>query len=84
MILVRNLKLYPAEPIELLRHRAAKKLRLDPERITSLLLTKKSLDARRKDDIHYVCSAALSVTGDEERVIARAKSGEVGNYAKPE
>ena len=84
MILVRNLKLYPEESLELLKLRAAKKLRLEPERVTSLGLTKKSLDARKKDDIHYVCSVALSVTGDEERIIARARSGDVGTYKKPE
>ena len=60
MIRIRGLKLYPGEEETVLKERAAKKLRVPPERIQSLSLIKRSLDARRKDDIHYICAAAVS------------------------
>ena len=62
MILVRNLRLDPGEDSSVLRARAAKKLRLAADAVTSLVLVKRSLDARHKDDIHYVCSAAVTVS----------------------
>ena len=84
MIVVRNLRLDPGEDIAALRRRAAKKLRIAENEISSLALVKRSLDARRKDDIHYVCSAAVAVADDEGRVIARAKSADAAVYTPPE
>lgn len=83
MILVRGLRLGPEEPEALLKARAAKKLRLEPERITSVRLVKKSLDARRKDDIHYICAVALTLDRGEERVLAHARGGDVSAYTRP-
>jgi len=84
MILVRGLRLAPGEDMGLLRARAAKKLRVPESRIMELRLVKKSLDARKKNDIHYTCSAAVAVTGDERALLARAASGEVREYAPSE
>ena len=80
MIRIRGLKLYPGEEETVLKERAAKKLRVPPERIQSLSLIKRSLDARRKDDIHYICAAAVSAGGDEAKLIARARSADVAEY----
>ena len=63
MILIRNLHLKVDEPTETLIERAAKKLRVESARIESGRLVKRSLDARKKDDIHYVCSFACEVRG---------------------
>ena len=63
MILIRNLRLETDEPLESLVQRAAKKLRVEPARIESWRLVKRSLDARRKDDLHYVCALACEVRG---------------------
>jgi uncharacterized FAD-dependent dehydrogenase len=41
---------------------------------------KRSLDARRKGDIHYVVSAAVKLAGGEARAAARAKSPDVSPY----
>ena len=84
MILVRNIRLLPGEPAEKLKSLAAKKLRLKENEITGLRLTKRSLDARKKNDIHYVCACAVAVRGDEEKIIARAKSPDVSKYEKIE
>jgi len=81
MIIVRNLKLSVPVTEEKLIKAAAKKLRIDEESIKALKLTKRSLDARKKEDIHYVCAVAVSIDGDESKLIARAKSADIGEYA---
>lgn len=80
MILVRNLKLTPGENEEALLPKAIKKLPVPASAVKEYRLIRRSLDARRKDDIHYVCSLALSVHGDESKMIARAKNGDVSLY----
>ncbi len=52
MIRIRNLRLELGEEEAALRQRAAKKLRVPEGRITVLRLLKKSLDARKKNDLH--------------------------------
>ena len=78
MIRVRNLRLESGEPEALLRKKAAKKLRLSENAIASLTLLKKSLDARRKSDLHYLYTVAVTVRGDEAAILARA-----GKEAEP-
>ncbi len=79
MILVRNLRLAPDEEHDRLPLLAARKLRIPEERIKSFLLVKKSLDARKKEDIHYVCTAAFELEG-EEKLLKKLKSPDVGVY----
>ena len=80
MIRVNKLRLGTEEPTEALRDRAAKKLRLQPERIEEIHLLRRSLDARDKSDIHYVCSAALRVRGSEALILQRAKCPDAAPY----
>ena len=83
MILVRSLRLEVGEDVSALKKRAAKKLKIQPNDIKELRLVKRSLDARRKNDIHYTCSAAVSVAGNEARIIARAKTADAAQYEEP-
>lgn len=80
MILLRNLRLAPGEDPAVLRARAAAKLRLPESAVTELRLVRRSLDARRKDDIHYICSAAVAVNGDEGRILRRARGADAAPY----
>ena len=73
MILIRNLRLAPDEEIGALTARAAKKLGVRPDEIAEAKLVKRSLDARKKEDIHYVCSLAVSLRSGEEKALARCK-----------
>ena len=82
MILVRSLSLLPEEPLELLPSRAAEKLRCPESRILSWRLVKRSLDARKNDRIHYVCSVALELTGDEALVLRRQRGSDVISYTE--
>ncbi|MBR7073628.1 MAG: hypothetical protein IKI39_00820 [Oscillospiraceae bacterium] len=72
MILVRNLRLEPGEPLERLRQKAAKKLRVQISDIADIRPVKRSLDARKKNDIHYTCSAAVILKRGEERALKAA------------
>lgn len=49
-----------------LKTEAAKRLKVPPEQIVSLKLYRKSVDARHRDDVHFVCTA------DVECPLARA------------
>lgn len=80
MIIVRNLRLGIEESEELLSQRALKKLKIGRESLESIRLKKRSLDARKKNDLHYICAVTVSVRGDEEKIIQRAKSSDVGRY----
>lgn len=72
MILVRNLKLPLDTDERNLTTLAAAALRIPAEDIRSLKIVKKSLDARRKSDIHYLYSAAVETRGKEERILRRS------------
>ncbi len=77
MIRVNNLRLGPEEPLALLRERAAKKLRVDPARIESVKLLRRALDAREKNDLHYVCHVAVTLRGSERLLLQRAAGRDV-------
>ena len=80
MIRVNNLRLAPGEPVEALRERAAKKLRIRPERVESLRILRRALDARNKADLHYVCHVAVTVRGAEAITLQKAASPDVMAY----
>ena len=80
MIRVNKLRLNPGEPLGVLWERAAKKLRIKPERIEQLKLLRRSLDARDKSDLHYVCAVAVSVRGSERLLLQRAESRDLLPY----
>ena len=77
MILVRNLRLSPDEDISLLPARAAEKLRIPASQIERCILKKRSLDARKKDRIHYICTVSVSISGSEDRLLRRCKTPDV-------
>ena len=82
MILVRNLRLEPGESLEKLRTKAAKKLRVPEGEIADIRPVKRSLDARKKNDIHYTCSAAVSLKRGEERAL-KAAGKDAAPYEPP-
>ena len=82
MIRLNDLRLGLEEPVEALRDRAAKKLRVKPERIEEIRLLRRSLDARDKSDLHYVCSAAAVVRGSDELLVQRLRDKSVSLYTE--
>ena len=74
MIAISNLKLAPGADEAQLRTLAAGALKVQPQDITGLRIRKKSLDARKKDDIHYVYTVGVTVRGDERKLAAPPRS----------
>ena len=80
MILIRNLRLTPEESFNLLPERAAAKLRIPAGQISEWSLKKRSLDARKKDRIHYICTICATLSVNEEKLVRRLKSPDVTPY----
>lgn len=83
MILIRNLTLAPGQSFEELIPAAAAKLRIKKTDIESFKIVRRSLDARRRDDVHFVVSAAFSVRGDEAKILSRLRCTEASVYEAP-
>ncbi len=67
----------------------AKKLRVPISALESVRIARKSVDARRKTDVHFVCTAEVTLTGSEAGVLARVRDPAVRRmeryrYALPE
>jgi len=74
MIQIRNLCLSLREEETALRQKAAQGLRIDASEITDLVIRKKSLDARKNKDIHYIYTVEVSTKDEESRVLLHAKN----------
>lgn len=59
-----------------LKKKAARILGVKPEVITGLSLARQSIDARKKSDVHYVCTVDVTVA-DEGKVMARCRDKNV-------
>jgi len=77
MILLRDLRLQPGEKETKLTALAARALRVDRSAVTELKILRKSLDSRKKTDIHWQYSVAVSVP-EEDAVLARC--GKASRY----
>lgn len=81
MIQINNLSLPVGGTPEQLKKRAARALGIPPEQIGELRLIRQSIDARKKNDVHLVCSVQVSVE-KEDRVLARCKSKQVSRVER--
>ncbi len=60
-----------------LRRAAAKKLRVPETALREVRLLKKSVDARKKQDVHFVCAVEAVFDGDEDRLLSRLRDSSV-------
>lgn len=74
MLEIRDLRLPVGAGEEELKRAAARALSVPPGDILSLTLTRQSIDARRKQDVHLVCSVRAKVRS-EEKILRRAPKG---------
>jgi len=81
MLQISNLPLPVDGTPEQLRCRAAKVLGVRPEAILDLRLTRQSIDARKKQDVHLVCSVQVAVER-EDAVLARCPSRQVSRVER--
>ena len=73
MLRIGNLSMPIDGDMDLLRRRAARVLGVRPGALGELEIVRQSIDARKKDDVHYVYTVELAMSG--EASLARAASG---------
>ena len=74
MICIRNLTFAPgADTQEALVRAAAKALRLKETQIMRLKICRRSIDARKKQDVRIVYTVHVSVSGSEEKILKTAR-----------
>ena len=74
MLQISNLRLEIGADEAQLRRKAAKVLGIRPTDIRELALTRQSIDARRKNDVHLVCSVKLR-TAEEDAILKKGIKG---------
>ena len=75
MIRIQNLTFTPgADSRAALLCAAAKALRLAPDKITELRSHRRSVDARKKQDVRVVYTVDVTVDGKEEKILQMARN----------
>ena len=74
MILLSNRRINIDCSFSNLKPIAAKALKTDINNIEKVYLKKRSLDCRKKQDIHYVCSLVIKVNSNEDRILKQIKN----------
>ena len=82
MIRINEIKLSLDEEESLLRAKASKIIKVNEKYIKSLTIFKKSVDARRKDDVHFSYSVDVELLLDEAQIVKKCKSNKV-SLVKP-
>lgn len=71
MLRINELKLPLDYTEEDLRQKAARLMKIAPEDITSLSIFRRSVDSRKKQDVHFVFTVDVEVAADEARILKR-------------
>src|SRR5579883_1630166 len=74
---VANIRLELGEPEDALPARVAQRLGVGPEVLARWRILRKSLDARRHDDIHFIYAAEVELPGVEADLAARGLGPDV-------
>ena len=74
MIRIRDLSLPPDGDMARLVQAAARQLRISPNEIKQLDLKKKSVDARKKNDVRIIYTVDVAVKGREDKLLKMAHS----------
>jgi len=77
MIRINEIKLSLDEDEALLKTKAAKILKINEKYIKSYTIFKKSVDARKKEDVHFTYSIDAEITLDEKQIVSKCKSNKV-------
>lgn len=77
MIRINEIKLALDEEESSLKAKSAKILKINSKYIENYTIYKKSIDARKKDNIHFTYSVDVTITLDEEQIVSKCKSNKV-------
>jgi uncharacterized FAD-dependent dehydrogenase len=84
MIVLRNVVISPDADFSDLRPLCAKALKTDEQNVLSCRLLRRSVDARRKSDIHFNCTFLVDIKCNEEKLLRSVKNAERYSEKKPE
>ena len=82
MIRINNVRLELDYSDDTLLSAACSELRLDKSSVKSVSLFRRSIDARKKHDVHFLATLDVIINGDEKRVLSRSQSKKAA-IAKP-
>ncbi len=82
MIKISNIKVKPNYTEQDVLNAIAKKLKISNNDIKDFSIVRRSLDARKKDNICFVLTVKASVNANENKIIKRIKSSDVSQYKK--
>ncbi len=77
MIIINNVNLSLDTDFENLNSVAAKALKIRESDILSATLHRKSVDARRKNDVHFCCSIKVETTQNEQKILKNCKNASI-------
>ena len=80
MIRIRDLSLPPDGDMARLVQAAARQLRISPNEIKQLDLKKKSVDARKKNDVRIIYTVDVVVKGREDKILKMAHCPKAVSY----
>ena len=74
MVIINNVKVSLDTDFDSLISIAAKQLKIKEKDIISANLYKKSVDARKKSDVHFCCSITVKTSLDEQKILKNCKN----------
>lgn len=77
MLRVSEIKLPLGYTETTLRKQAARRLKIPVQQIDSVSLYKKAVDARKKENVHFICTADVSLQTDEAAVLKRCQDKKI-------
>lgn len=80
MIHILNVKLKVGYKQEDILNKVIKILKVNKSDVTYAKVFKKSLDARHKNEIHYVCTLEISLTCNEDKLLLKLKNKNIIKY----
>ena len=84
MFRITDIRLEPDGTEKDLKRAAARRLRVGQEEIRSLKLYRRSVDARRKDDVHFICTVDADCTRNNAPRDRKISKAEPYRYRLPE
>lgn len=81
MLKISNLKLLPGYNQSDVVSAVSKKLKISKDKISNISILKRSLDARKKDNIRYILTVKAEIKSNEKKLVSNIKSKDVSTYS---
>ena len=81
MLRIRNISVPVEHDRNMLLYLAARELKITAAQISTLSVARRSLDARKKDDVHYVYTVDVTTKQSENRVLKQCRNKNVSPFS---